>query len=62
MYLGRPEHWRITIYRFLHGKKVCRNCWRFPFACKHMDPEIAEEFSRALREGRINRITLPERD
>lgn len=60
-YLGRPENWKRTVKRVLRGKKVCRNCWRFPFACNHLDKEVWEALTKRIEEDRLGIRPLPRR-
>lgn len=61
-YNHHPTYWKTVLHRFLKRKTICRWCWKYPFACKHIDPEVMEMINKAYREGRIPRRTLPPRD
>lgn len=60
-----PTYWRRTAKRFLKGKTVCHNCWRYPFACTHIDPDVLkrldEKVNEMIKNGTIKIIEAPER-
>lgn len=61
-----PYYWKSTVRRILRGKKVCRNCWNYPFACRHIDKEILiaifQQIEKEKAAGTWKPRKLPKRD
>jgi hypothetical protein len=54
-----PYNWKYALRRIRRNKKVCRNCFYYHGACRHIDPEIMELLRKRIEEDRLGIRPLP---